>query len=31
MDDNLWDDIKKAFEIVKSGTLKRADGDSGEG
>ena len=31
MDEDIWYDIKKAFEIVKSGVLKRADGDSGEG
>lgn len=31
MDEDIWDEIKQAFEIVKSGTLKRADGDSGEG
>ena len=27
MDDDTWDAIQKAYEIVKSGTLKRADGD----
>ena len=27
MDDKLWDAIKIGFDIVKSGVLKRTDGD----
>ena len=27
MDDNLWDAIKKAFEVIESGIAKRVDGN----